>query len=57
MKNCTQCHKPSSHTRSDYRRRGKNHEWITIIRPDEKLCPKCAEKRGARTLTQIHNDR
>jgi hypothetical protein len=57
MKNCTDCRKPSPRTRTDYRRRGTNGEWETIIRPDETLCPKCAEKRGARTLQQIHAER
>jgi len=57
MKNCTDCKKPSPITRTDYRRRDERGEWVTIIRPDESVCPKCAAKRGAKTLQQIHDSR
>jgi hypothetical protein len=57
MKKCTDCKKPSAILRSDYRKRNGRDQWETIIRPDEQCCPKCAAKRGARTLQQIHAER
>ncbi len=57
MKKCTDCKKPSAILRSDYRKRNERDQWETIIRPDEQCCPKCAAKRGARSLQQIHAER
>ena len=57
MKTCTQCKKRTNYTRSNYRKRGPNDEWITVIRKDERLCAECSAKRGARTLQQIHDER
>ena len=57
MNKCTDCQRPSPITRTDYRKRGANGEWEIIIRPDEHVCPKCAAKRGARNLQQIHDER
>lgn len=57
MKKCTDCKKPSAMLRSDYRKRNARDQWETIIRHDEQCCPKCAAKRGARNLQQIHAER
>jgi hypothetical protein len=56
MKKCTDCKKPSAILRTYYRKRDRD-KWETIIRPDEQCCPKCAAKRGARTLEKIHAER